>query len=118
MPLPVIQTAQMREWENASWAAGRRQSDVIRRVGQLVARRASQLTHAEDFILLLAGKGHNGDDVRAARDFFSHRRVELLDVTLPEEQFTSLETALTREPALIVDGLFGIGLNRALDEAW
>ena len=118
MPLPVIQTAQMREWENASWAAGRRQSDVIRRVGQLVARRASQLTHADDFILLLAGKGHNGDDVRAARDFFSHRRVELLDVTLPEEQFASLETALTREPALIVDGLFGIGLNRALDEAW
>ena len=118
MPLPVIQTAQMREWENASWAAGLKQSDVIRRVGQLVARRASQLTRTDDFILLLAGKGHNGDDVRAAREFFSHRRVELLDVTSPEEQFASLETALSRTPALIVDGLFGIGLNRVLNEAW
>ena len=118
MPLPVIQTAQMREWENASWAAGLKQSDVIRRVGQLVARRASQLTRTDDFILLLAGKGHNGDDVRAAREFFSHRRVELLDFTSPEEQFASLETALSRTPALIVDGLFGIGLNRVLNEAW
>ena len=108
----------MREWENASWAAGRKQSEVIRHVGQLVARRASQLTRPGDFILLLAGKGHNGDDVRAAEEFLSDRRVELLDVTSPEEQFTTLESLLAREPVLIVDGLFGIGLNRALDEAW
>lgn len=118
MPMPVIQTAQMREWENASWAAGRRQSDVIRRVGQLVARRAAQLTRTDDFILLLAGKGHNGDDVRASLECLNHRRVELLDVTSPVEQFDALEAALARDPALIVDGLFGIGLNRALDEAW
>jgi hydroxyethylthiazole kinase-like uncharacterized protein yjeF len=118
MPIPVIQTAQMREWENASWAAGCKQSNVIQRVGQLVARRAAPLTRTDEFILLLAGKGHNGDDVRASLGFFAHRRVELLSVTSPEDQFSALEAALSRAPALIVDGLFGIGLNRALDEAW
>ena len=75
MPLPVIQTAQMREWENASWAAGLKQSDVIRRVGQLVARRASQLTRTDDFILLLAGKGHNGDDAAYGCEFIQGRRI-------------------------------------------
>jgi NAD(P)H-hydrate epimerase len=118
MPMPVIQSAQMREWENDSWAAGRKQSDVIRRVGQLVARRAEQFTNTDEFILLLAGKGHNGDDVRASLGFFAHRRVELLTVTAPKDRFSVLEAALSRAPALIVDGLFGIGLNRALDETW
>ena len=93
----------MREWENASWAAGRNQSEVIRRVGQMVARLASQLTRAGDSILLLAGKGHNGDDVRATFGFFSDRRVELFDATSPEEQFATLGHLLARKPAFLND---------------
>ena len=38
MPTPIITVSQMREWENASWAAGRAEADVIRRVGELAAR--------------------------------------------------------------------------------
>ena len=39
MPVPVISVAQMREWEKASWAAGRTADDVIDKVGQAIARR-------------------------------------------------------------------------------
>jgi NAD(P)H-hydrate epimerase len=118
MSVPVISIAQMREWEKATWAAGQTEAEVIRRVGQRVAQRAMQLTQPGDFILLLAGKGHNGDDVRAARGGLTDRCVELIEVKSPADDFTAVEPALLREPALVVDGLFGIGLNRPLDPAW
>lgn len=118
MSVPVIRTGQMREWEQATWAGGQTEGEVIRRVGEQVARRALELTRANDFILLLAGKGHNGDDVRAARPHLPDRRVELFNVTSPAASLRQLEIFLGQNPALVVDGLFGIGLNRPLDEDW
>jgi len=118
MPIPVISIAQMREWERANWAAGRTEAEVIRRVGAVLARRALEFTHPDDVILILAGKGHNGDDARAAREFLNGRRVEMLTVIAPESHFPELEQALSQKPALIIDGLFGIGLNRPLAGGW
>ena len=118
MAIPISSAAQMREWEAATWASGQTEAEVIRRVGARVAARAVQLTQADDFILLLAGKGHNGDDVRAAVSGLAGRRVQLLEVISPSEQFSPLEAALNQKPALVVDGLFGIGLNRPLDTGW
>jgi ADP-dependent NAD(P)H-hydrate dehydratase / NAD(P)H-hydrate epimerase len=118
MPIPVITVAQMREWEQATWAAGQTEAEVIRRVGKVLAQRALQLTRPGDLILLLAGKGHNGDDTRAAREHLSDRQVESLDVASPETDLPRLEAALAERPALIVDGLFGIGLNRPLGKSW
>lgn len=118
MSLPVISVAQMREWEQATWATGRTEAEVIARVGQCVARHATNLTKPGQSILLLAGKGHNGDDVRAAQSHLTGRTVELLNVSSPTADFPALESALARKPALVVDGLFGIGLNRALDADW
>jgi ADP-dependent NAD(P)H-hydrate dehydratase / NAD(P)H-hydrate epimerase len=118
MPIPVISTAQMREWEAATWATGQTEAEVIRRVGKRVARRARRLTRADDTILFLVGKGHNGDDARAAAKQLEGRRAELLEMFLPDTDLLPLEAALKEKPALIVDGLFGIGLNRPLSEAW
>lgn len=118
MPVPVLNIAQMREWERATWATGQTEAEVIRRVGEKIAERALQLTHAGDAILILAGKGHNGDDARAAREHLGGRNVETLDVTAPEKDLSKLETALRSKPALIIDGLFGIGLGRPLDGSW
>ena len=124
----------MREWERATWAAGQTEAEVIRRVGEKIAERALQLTRAGDAILILAGKGHNGDDARAARKYLRDRQVEVLDVTdpktaLPEfrrrtgvapvsDSSISNRDRLEARPALIIDGLFGIGLNRPLDDGW
>lgn len=118
MSLPVINITQMRQWEQASWAAGQIETEVIRRVGAKIAHRASQLTRPDEIILILAGKGHNGADARAAREFLSDRRVETLEITTPESQWPELEQALRRKPALIIDGLFGIGLDRPLSADW
>jgi NAD(P)H-hydrate epimerase len=134
MPVPVISVAQMREWEKATWAAGQTEAEVIRRVGEKIAEVARRMTQSGDAILILTGKGRNGDDARTAREFLGDREVVLLDVTNPLTALAEFETACRRlgEPAslhsdtptprhpvsLLIDGLFGIGLSRPLDEHW
>lgn len=118
MSLPVISIAQMREWEKASWAAGKSEADVIRHVGEAVAQETLQWTKAGDTVLILAGKGHNGDDARHAREHLHDRQVTIADITDAEADFGKLETALTARPTLVIDGLFGIGINRPLDAGW
>jgi ADP-dependent NAD(P)H-hydrate dehydratase / NAD(P)H-hydrate epimerase len=118
MPIPVINIAQMREWENATWAAGQTEAEVIRRVGKRIARRARKLTRADDVILILAGKGNNGGDARAAQEHLDGRKVILLDATDPQTALAEFQGGAGTTPALIIDGLFGIGLNRALDDGW
>src|SRR5579859_5152407 len=104
MPLPVISIEQMREWEKVTWATGQTEAEVIRRVGQEVARYALLLTKTSDSILILAGNGHNGDDARAARTHIPDRRIDLLDVSNPAEDLPKLDALLSLSPALVVDG--------------
>jgi ADP-dependent NAD(P)H-hydrate dehydratase / NAD(P)H-hydrate epimerase len=118
MPVPVISIAQMRDWEQATWAAGQQEAEVIRRVGRCVARRALELTQAGASILILAGKGHNGDDARCAREHLPDRQVEVFDVTESAADLAKLDVLLATRPALVVDGLFGIGLDRPLGPGW
>jgi len=134
MSVPVINLARMREWERATWTAGQTEAEVIRRVGEKIAARALQLTRAGDTILILAGKGHNGDDARAARKYLRDRQWEVLDVTDPEAALAEFQSKTgvppvpdisasdgnrpETRPAVLIDGLFGIGLNRPLDDGW
>jgi hydroxyethylthiazole kinase-like uncharacterized protein yjeF len=118
MPIPVITIAQMREWEKATWAIGQTEAEVIRRVGKCVAGHALRLTRPDDLIVILAGIGHNGEDARCAQDHLAQRRVDLIEVKDPAADFSRLEAVLSLRPALIVDGLFGIGINRPLDGDW
>jgi NAD(P)H-hydrate epimerase len=118
MPVPVISIAQMRDWEKATWAAGQTEDAVIRMVGERLAARALRMTHSGDTILILAGKGNNGADAKAARDHLTARKVELLEVSDPAADISRLDKLLARRPALVVDGLFGIGINRPLDPDW
>lgn len=118
MSVPVISVAQMRQWEEASWDAGRSQSEVVSNAGQEVARAALRMTREEDRILILAGKGHNGDDARCAQPHLVGRRVKLLNVSDPSRSFEELNSLLEKQPSLVIDGLFGIGLSRVLDDKW
>ncbi len=127
MPVPVVNLAQMREWERATWTTGQTEAGVIRRVGQKITARARELTRPGDSILILAGRGHNGDDARAAKKSLDDRKVILLDVRDPKVALTKFQSGagilpakdrLEARPTLIIDGLFGVGLNRALDDGW
>jgi NAD(P)H-hydrate epimerase len=118
MPLPVLSLEEMRDWEKATWATGQTEAEVIRRVGMRVAESALRLTKPADLILILSGKGHNGDDARSASEHLPERRVGLLEVADPEVDLAKLQAVLSLRPALIVDGLFGVGLNRPLSPGW
>jgi len=138
MATPVITVDQMRQWERATWAAGKTEKEVIQTVGCLVAQRALSLTRAGEKILILAGKGHNGDDARASQPHLREREVVVLNVNEPKaalEEFQNFVAAsrksagdlTTPNPrssetrlraSLLIDGLFGIGLNRPLHDDW
>jgi ADP-dependent NAD(P)H-hydrate dehydratase / NAD(P)H-hydrate epimerase len=118
MPIPILSVSQMRDWEKATWAAGRTETEVISRVGHIVAVRAKQMTRTGDLIVVLAGKGHNGDDARQASQNFSDREIYLVNVTDPDAAADDFRSQLALQPGLIIDGLFGIGLNRPLTKNW
>jgi len=118
MPVSVITIEQMRQWEQATWATGQTEEAVIKRVGELVAGRALRLTERNDLILLLAGRGHNGDDARCAGPHLRGRQTEVVEVGDPAASLAPLAGLLAKRPALVIDGLFGIGLNRPLGPAW
>ena len=75
-----------------------------------------------DAIWIVAGKGHNGDDARAALPGLSDRSVTLLDVSDPRQGREEFLKRIQRDagcpPRWIIDALFGIGLNRPLDDQW
>ena len=90
----------------------------MRRAGEAVARLAERMTRSGELILFLAGKGHNGDDAAYACDFVRERERLLSRVIDPEISAAEFEGHLARRPALLVDGLFGVGLNRPLSGVW
>jgi NAD(P)H-hydrate epimerase len=120
--IPVISVEQMRQWEKATWAAGKTEQEVIQQVGRLVARRVLELTRPGDAVWIIAGKGHNGDDARAAQPHLPDRHVLLSNIDDPRQglaEFSQrLQTHGIPRARWIVDALFGIGLNRPLDEDW
>ncbi len=105
----------MREWEQLSWAGGVTEESVMRRAGQAVAQSALRMTRPGADLLVLAGKGHNGDDARFATEGMPGRKVRLLNVTDPAAAVAEVRGFAG---ALIMDGLFGIGLNRPLEGDW
>ena len=116
MPLPVISVAQKRDWEQRTWAAGIAGESVIANAGQAVARAALKMTPEGGAVLLLAGKGNNGVDTRVAADYLPGRSTEIIDAADPVTALRQFRRALDTPPNLIIDGIFGIGINRELDE--
>src|SRR4051812_36011997 len=114
MALPVISVEEMRAWEEVSWRAGKNEREVIETVGRIVAERGLKLTRDGDRILVLAGKGNNGNDARAAVGHLLNRKVKLAEVKDAVGQIEEIIHLCGKRPELVIDGLFGIGLNRAL----
>ncbi len=118
MALPVLDLAQMRAWEQATWAAGIQEQDVIGQAGKSVANILRGFTQCGDRVLVVAGKGHNGDDAQRAAEQLTDRAVDCWRIADPAMDAAELGRRLQPRPQWIVDGLFGIGLNRPLAPEW
>ncbi len=106
MPEPIYLTADIRRIEQA---AGEVSPSLMERAGAAAAELAAQLaSDREKDVLVLAGPGKNGGDARIAAAILKEKffRVTIADATHPPPQ---------RSWGLVVDGLFGIGLARAID---
>ena len=111
----AITIAEMREWENATWAAGIEEEPVMCLAGKAVADCVLRLTKPGDRVMVLAGIGKNGGDAIYASEYMPDRKVELVNIKDPGEVIARVQGY---EGEAVVDGLFGIGLNRPLSECW
>lgn len=118
MSLPVLTADQMRSWESASWALKVSVHAVIGVVGERLSSKVKALVPSGTRILLLAGRGHNGDDVRAMVSHLKGIEFEIVNVHDPVTASDRVRNALGKTPHLVVDGLFGIGLRGKLPPPW
>ncbi|HVL34182.1 MAG TPA: NAD(P)H-hydrate epimerase, partial [Burkholderiales bacterium] len=99
---PIYPTAEIRRIEQA---AGEVSPRLMERAGLAAAEHAARLCAGKD-ILVLAGPGHNGGDARIAAEHLQQRFFRVTVASHPRE------LPLERSWALVIDGLFGIGLAR------
>ena len=157
LTLPILTAEQTRQWEEDSWKNGISQLDVIRTVGEDVAKYVLRIMYdtvsdcysvlkndqndleegVEQImqmqqILVLVGPGHNGDDARVAANFLRGKVKEVLVLDVKDTKkalrtfkklvadrknfFEPMTTSSGFNPTFILDGMFGIGLNRPLSQ--
>lgn len=130
--MPGHPVARIRRAEQRALASGRA---LMPRAGAAAAAFAAKRAPAGGAILAVAGPGNNGGDAleAATRLLLSGWRVQAVLPTdpakLPADAARAwsgwcaaggdrLVTLPVSPPDLLIDGLFGIGLNRPLDDCW
>ena len=125
---PILRAEQMRAAEAAAFAGGADQGALMERAGLAVAREVRRIAFGRP-VLVLAGPGNNGGDAFVIAKLLQDWGIDLIVAALPgradgaacrmrTEWDRTIEDLATVEPRpVLVDGLFGIGLSRALDPA-
>ncbi|KQN40959.1 carbohydrate kinase [Sphingomonas sp. Leaf407] len=115
----------MRDAEAAAFAAGVDQDDLMERAGLAVAQMVQRVAMGRD-VLVLAGPGNNGGDAFVVARLLHQWGHDVSVAALPGSNEGSAArmrarwrggtTPLAEPPprAVVVDGLFGTGLNRPL----
>lgn len=131
--MEVLTTAEMSEADRLTISAGTASFDLMRRAGRVVAGAALDLmSDAADHskVLVIAGRGNNGGDGFIAAAELAARGCDVAVVLLCDRATLTGDAARAAaewkgpvlpcdpqsigEPALIIDALFGAGLNRPL----
>ena len=101
---PVFSTAEIRRIEQA---AGEVSPSLMQRAGLAAAEFSEALAQGKD-VLVLAGPGNNGGDARIAAARLQEKFFRVCLAVHPRE------LPADRRWGLVIDGLFGIGLARAV----
>ncbi|HWA36497.1 MAG TPA: NAD(P)H-hydrate epimerase, partial [Burkholderiales bacterium] len=106
MSVPLYLTAELRRMEES---AANATPPLMERAGAAAAALAARIAgeRAKD-VLVLAGPGDNGGDARIVAALLRERFFRVVLATRPDE------IPADRRWALVVDGLFGIGLSRPI----
>lgn len=123
--LPIVTAAAMRAAEEAVFASGVPQAELMERAGAAVAREAARFAMGRP-VLVLAGPGNNGGDAMVAARLLDESGHDVMVAALGEPKegaaaamrakWTGRVVNLADAPArpIVVDGLFGTGLTRPL----
>ncbi|TXC69117.1 NAD(P)H-hydrate dehydratase [Sphingorhabdus soli] len=125
----ILTAAQTRDAEAAAIEAGATIASLMERAGAAVAETALRMAAGRP-VLILVGPGNNGGDGYVAARLLAEQGVAVRIAALGEPKSDGAIAAArrwsgdvetlspeTRPAALIVDGLFGTGLARPLDDA-
>jgi NAD(P)H-hydrate epimerase len=135
VPQSVVSSAEMRAAEQAYFAGGNDSYALMRRAGAAVAD-AIMNAHVPDVgkVLILCGPGNNGGDGFVVGELLRQARYDVHVASMRSLEHyhgdaakaaqgwgqggsvLPFEPAAFPKPAVIVDALFGIGLDRKLDE--
>ncbi len=122
---PIVTAAAMRAAEEAVFAAGVLQVELMERAGAAVAREAARFAMGRP-VLVLAGPGNNGGDAWVAARLLSDSGHDVMVAALGgakqgvagdmRAKWTGEVVDLADAPPrpVVVDGLFGTGLSRLL----
>jgi len=123
--LPIVTATAMRAAEDAVFAAGVSQAELMERAGAAVAREAARFAMGRP-VLVLAGPGNNGGDAWVAARLLGESGHDVMVASLGEAKEgaaaamrtkwrgTAVELADAQARPIVVDGLFGTGLTRPL----
>lgn len=123
--LPIVTAAAMRAAEEAVFASGVPQIELMERAGAAVAREAARFAMGRP-VLVLAGPGNNGGDAMVAARLLDESGHDVMVAALGEAKagaaaamrakWSGRVVDLADAPArpIVVDGLFGTGLTRPL----
>lgn len=108
MTRPILSTAAMRACEQAAIGAGTTEEALVERAGVALAEAVKRFVGPRD-TLLLCGPGKNGADGRVAARHLADAGYAVRIATL--ETLREAKSA-----AILIDCLFGTGLNRGLED--
>ena len=127
--MEVLSVSDMKRADEATIARGTRGIELMRRAGQAVARAAVALAPGGP-IMVIAGRGNNGGDGFVAATELAASGREVSIILLCDRATLKGDAALAAaawkgdvlpcdpnaigKPSLIIDALFGAGLNRAV----
>lgn len=125
---PIVTAAEMRAAEAACFAGGASQTALMEAAARAIAREAARFALGRP-ITVLAGAGNNGGDAFGAARFLAEQGFDVVVAALGQagggaaaamrSRWSGATVALHEAPVrpLVVDGLFGIGLSRAITGA-
>ena len=113
----VLTLAEHSAYDQASIAASIGLDQLIDNAGRLVAE-TIKLRWSKRPVLILTGPGHNGDDGRVAAQYLRQSGWDVVEIALttknPQNIRENLITDQFSQAGLVVDALFGAGLNKAI----